>query len=261
MKLLNAYLWGFKNWEASDHSLRKFREFYPDGDIHIQVDGGGDMENYTKVATKYNATIIENTYNLGYPGNHQSHNVGRKCWPKESTLYWLDNLYDVCKKSDSKFMIVLEEDSFILKPISILDKEFGISVFEYNASVIPNTLLDVVEQVGGITDIPLNKFGIKGYGAGGGFIVDCNKWVISWEYFRPILELNYETIQSQTHLIGWSDCISQIVIMAGGFEVIQNEQHVQTWYHERPDLYPTYTHWRDYEIVDYIKDIEIIREL
>jgi hypothetical protein len=261
MRLLNAYLWGYKNWHASHHVLRKFKEFYPDGSIHIQVDGGGDMENYTKLSDKWKTTILENTYNLGYPGNHQDHDVGRKCWPKESTLYWLDNLYDVCKTSDSKFMIVLEEDSFILKPISILGKEFGISVFEYNASVIPNVLLDVVGQVNGNVDIPLNIFGNKGYGAGGGFIIDCVKWIRSWEYFRPILELNYELIQSKTHLIGWSDCISQIVIMAGGYEVVQNEQMVQTWYHERPDLYPTYTNWKDYEIVDYVKDMNVIINL
>ena len=48
-KWLNAYLWGYKNWEAADHSLRKFREFYPDGDIYIKVDANGDFENYTKI--------------------------------------------------------------------------------------------------------------------------------------------------------------------------------------------------------------------
>jgi hypothetical protein len=101
-------------------------------------------------------------------------------------------------------MIILEEDSFILKPISIIKgNEFGISVFEYNTNVIPEVLLDVVKQVGGNVNIPLNIFGNKGYGAGGGFIVDCQKWCSSWEKFRPILELNYETIASQHKLIGW----------------------------------------------------------
>jgi hypothetical protein len=36
---------------------------------------------------------------------------------------------------------------------------------------------------------------------------------------------------------------------------------VQTWYGERPDLYPNYTHWKNYEIVDYLKDIEEIKKL
>ena len=68
-------------------------------------------------------------------------------------------------------------------------------------------------------------------------------------------------IASQNKLIGWSDCLAQLIIMAGGYEVVMNEQMVQTWYHERTDLYPTYTHWKDYEIVDYLKDIEEIKKL
>jgi hypothetical protein len=91
--------------------------------------------------------------------------------------------------------------------------------------------------------------------------VDCEKWTKSWEKFRPVLELNYDKIASQNKLIGWSDCLAQLVIMAGGYEVVQNSQMVQTWYHERPDLYPNYTDWRDCEIADYVKDIEIIKSL
>jgi len=36
---------------------------------------------------------------------------------------------------------------------------------------------------------------------------------------------------------------------------------IQTWYHERRDLYPTYTHWKDYEIADFVKNIEDIRSI
>lgn len=261
MKLLNAYLWGYKNWEAADHSFRKFKEFYPDGTIFVKVDDGGDFENYSKVAIKWDADISKNPFQIGYPGNHQQHNIGRDCWPRDNAILWCDNIYWTCKKSDSKFLIVLEEDSFVLRPISILDKEFGISVFEYNTNSIPDVLMDVVNQLEGNTDISLNIFGRKGYGAGGGFIIDCKKWITSWEKFRPILELNYETISKHSKLIGWSDCLAQIVIMVGGYEVLQNENHVQTWYHERPDLYPKYVSWKYAEIADYVKDIETIRLL
>ena len=95
----------------------------------------------------------------------------------------------------------------------------------------------------------------------GGFIIDCQKWINSWEKFRPILEFNYDIIASQNKLIGWSDCLAQLIIMIGGYDVLQNPNHVQTWYGERPDLYPNYKDWRDAEIVDYIKDIEIIKQL
>ena len=261
MKLLNAYLWGYKNPEAADHSFRKFKEFYPDGDTFIVVDNTGDEDGYKLIAKKWKSVFKKNPFQIGYPGNHQQHNVGRLCWPKDNAILWCDNIYWTCKLSDSKFLIILEEDSFILKPISILDREFGIAGFEYNTNTIPENLLNIVDRLGGNTDIPLNIFGKKGYGAGGGFIIDCQKWINSWEKFRPILEFNYDMITSQNKLIGWSDLLAQLIIMIGGYDVLQNPNHVQTWYGERPDLYPNYKDWRDAEIVDYIKDIEIIKQL
>jgi hypothetical protein len=258
--LLNAYLWGYKNWEAADHCFRKFKQFYPDGNIFIRIDDGGDYENYLNVANKWNADISKNPFNIGYPGNHQDHNIGRECWPKDNSILWCDNIYWTCKKSNSKFLIILEEDTFVLKPISILSGEFGIAVFEYNTNVIPDALMNMVTQLNGNTNIPVGKWG-KGYGAGGGFIIDCEKWIRSWEYFRPILELNYDMLTQYSKLIGWSDCLAQLVIMVGGFDVVINKQLGQTWFGERPDLYPEFTNWRDCEIVDYIKDIEIIKNL
>jgi hypothetical protein len=261
-KWLSAYIWGYKNSEAADVSLRKFKEFYPNGDIFVSVDDNGDVENYKKVAQKYNALFSKNAFQIGYPGSFQNHESDRDCWPKDNALLWCDNIYWACKKSQSKFLIVLEEDSFIIKPISIIKgNEFGIAVIEYNANFITENLLYIIEQIGGNTNIPLNIFGKKGYGATGGFIIDCQKWINSWERFRPILEVSYDMIASFEKLIGWPDSLAQLVIMAGGYNVVQNPQFVQAWYSDNPELYPNYTHWKDYEVVDYLKDIEEIKKL
>lgn len=268
MNTLGAYLWGYSNWEAAHHSFRKFREFYPEGSIQIVVDNGGDVENYTRVANTWNASLKVNDFRVGrcgvfgdYANTSDGPENSRECWTKEGCMTWCQNIYDACVKSNSKFLIVLEEDSFVLRPISVLDKDFGIMVFEYNTTTMPPVLLDMISQVNGNTDIPLNIFGHKGYGAGGGFIVDCEKWIKSWDYFGPILELNYDMIKQYSKLIGWSDCIAQLVIMAGGYTVLQNPKYGQTWFDERPDLYPNFTHWRDCEVVDYLKDMEEIRKL
>ena len=257
MSNIDAYLWGYKNWKAADVSFRKFREFYPSGQIFIKVDKGGEFMEYHDLAIKFGAYCSENPFRLGYPGNHGDHQVGRDCWPKDNTLLWLDNIYWTCKMSSAKHIIVLEEDTFILKPISILNQDFGIAVFEYNTNTIPDNLLHMIELIGGNTDIPLGKWG-KGYGAGGGFIINREQWINSYDFFRGVLELNYDNLVKMSKLIGWSDCVAQLVIMAGGHKVVMNPQLVQAWYHERPDLYPTYTDWRDYEIVDYIKDYTLI---
>ena len=49
--------------------------------------------------------------------------------------------------------------------------------------------------------------------------------------------------------------------MAVNGSVVWNKQLVQTWFNERPDLYPGHSNWRDYEIVDFLKDDEIIKSL
>jgi hypothetical protein len=155
----------------------------------------------------------------------------------------------------------LEDDTFILKPISILNSEFGIAVHEYNTNILPNVLIEFINQIGGNTNIPKNIFGNKGYGGGGGFIVDCEKFVKSWDYFKPILDVNYDNIRAYSKLIGWCDCISQLVLMAGGYDVVMNKPLVATWYWQRPDLFPGFTDWEDYEIVDFLKDSDDIKRL
>ena len=49
--------------------------------------------------------------------------------------------------------------------------------------------------------------------------------------------------------------------MASNGSVVWNRELVQTWFHEKPELYPGKGHWRDYEIVDFLKDDEIINNL
>lgn len=269
--ILSAYLWGFDKPQAADVAFRKFREFYKEGTIHCTVDLGGDEENFRKICKKWNAHMKVNPINVGRCGfmNHyENYNesspqpeLSRKCWPKENAFVWMDRLYEVAKSCGSKYLISLEDDTYILKPITILEKDFGISVFEYNTNILPQLYLNIVKDLGGNINLPKNIFGRVGYGAGGGFIINCEIFIKGWEIFKPFLEKEYDNIKKLDHLIGWVDVLPQLTIMVGGGEVLQNPQMIQTWYHERPDLYPTFTHWRDYEIADFVKNIDDILSL
>ena len=270
--LLSCYLWGYDKPEAADVAFRKYREFYKDGTIHCTVDLGGLEKEFQEVCDKWGADLKVNPINVGrcgwmahyeeYEEDSPQSELTRKCWPKENAFVWMDRLYEVAKTCGSKYLISLEDDTYILKPISILEKDFGIAVCEYNTNILHPSLLDMVHQLGGNTDIPLNRFGRKGYGAMGGFIINCEQFVESWDKFRPILDLNFDYLKdNHTHLIGWVDVLPQITIMVGGYDVVMNKQQIQTWYPDRPDLYPGFTHWKDYEIADFVKNIEDIRTL
>jgi hypothetical protein len=53
---LSAYLWGYQNIEAGEKSVETFKKFYPDSDLFLTVDVGGDIDGYTKISNKYNKT-------------------------------------------------------------------------------------------------------------------------------------------------------------------------------------------------------------
>jgi hypothetical protein len=269
--LLSAYLWCYDKPEAADVSFKKFREFYKDGEIHCTVDLGGKVDDIKKVCDKWNAEMKVNPINVGrcgWMGHYEKYEedgprneLNRKCWPKENAFIWMDRLCEVAKNCGSKYLISLEDDTFILKPISILNSDFGIAVFEYNTNSLPHSLLNFINKIGGNTNIPVNIFGNKGYGAGGGFIIHCDNFVKSWESFRIILDSYWEELVNETHLIGWVDVLPQITMMAGGYDVVMNKNLVQIWFGDRKDLYPNFGNWKDYEIVDFIKDMQIIKNL
>ena len=90
---------------------------------------------------------------------------------KEKAVEWLRGVYEACKKTDSKYMMLFEEDDFILKPISILSDEFSMAIHptapsptgRMRANAIPYQFKQYAEAVGGIGDSP-------GYASGGGTI-------------------------------------------------------------------------------------------
>ena len=47
---LSAYLWGYQNIEAGEKSIETFKNFYPDSDLFLTVDVGGDIVGYTKIS-------------------------------------------------------------------------------------------------------------------------------------------------------------------------------------------------------------------
>jgi hypothetical protein len=133
-KLISGYLWAWTKYEAGLKSVNSLKKFYPDSDIFINVDYDGDVTNYTDICYKNEFTFSRNNFQLGYCGNFSNVNVGRECWPKEYTFEWIRGIYEACLKTDSKYFILLEEDDFILKPISLLNEEVSMAIHPTNPS-------------------------------------------------------------------------------------------------------------------------------
>lgn len=249
-KLVAAYLWAWKNYESGKKSLETVRKFYPDADLFINVDYEGDVENYSSIGTELNATVSRNKFQVGYCGNFGNINVGYECWSKESAFEWIRGLYDACKKTDAKYMFILEEDDFLLKPVSMLNTEVSIAIHPtcpspigvFRPNGIPDAFYDYIMDAGGITKSP-------GFGAGGGSFLNREQFIDAWDKIKDGLWENYDRLKAINKIIGWEDFLVQYIFMLGGYEITQNHALCEHW--EVPN-------WNEFEIVTGLKDHTLI---
>ena len=66
--ILSGYLWGYDKPEIADVTFRKFKEFYPDGNLQCTVDLGGKVDEFQVVCDKWGANMKVNPINVGRCG-------------------------------------------------------------------------------------------------------------------------------------------------------------------------------------------------
>lgn len=252
MNKLCAYLWGYKKYQAGSKSVETFRRFYKDADVFVRVDTDGDMENYKDSLKDYNVDIQYQKDKIGYPGKFSpsGHDAGRDYWPYHNLHTWLTSIYDCCKQTDSKYMLILEEDVFLMKPISIIEKEFGVAIVK-NQNNFHNRLTQFIMDMGG--NIITN-----GYGACGGAIINIETFIKGYERAMEPLKIQFNEIAKHTNLVGWSDMMLQVIVMCGGGSVVINQQLVEPWMQRQGWISDN---WRNYEMVNYLKDMDEILSL
>jgi len=253
-KLVSAYLWAWKNHEAGLKSVNSLKKFYPNTDIFINVDYDGDIETYEKICNENGYKFSRNNFQLGYCGNFTGKDIGRDCWNKEYTFEWVRGIYEACLKTDSKYMLLLEEDDFILKKPSILNENFSMAIHPTAPSPIgrmrpnniPNEYIVYINDKGGNPISP-------GYAAGGGTFFNREEFIKAWETNKDSLWNDYDYLVSINKIIGWADYILQFVMQLGGYEIIQNDKLAEHW--------EVGGKWNEFEIITGMKDIEIIKSL
>ena len=128
MKLISGYLWAWTDIDAGTKTVKLFKKIYPESDLFINVDYEGSLDEYRKLGDEVDAVVTRHNFQVGYCGDFGDRKIGRTHWPRENTFEWMRGLYDACLKTDSKYMILFEEDNFLLKHISVLDTEFSMVV-------------------------------------------------------------------------------------------------------------------------------------
>jgi hypothetical protein len=254
MKIISGYLWAWRNYESGYKSLKKLREFYPEADIFINVDYEGDIENYEKISNEIGGTFSRNNFQIGYCGDHGAAIVKRDSWSRESTFEWIRGIYDACLKTESIYMILLEEDDFILQPISLLEYEFDMAIHPtdpspigwHRANFIPLEFKKYIQQNNGNPNSP-------GYASGGGTIFNRLSFIKAWEENKNKIWEDYDMLKDINKIIGWADYILQFIMQLEGYVIIQNNNLCEEW--EVKDK------WKNFEIVTGLKNMDEIKNL
>jgi hypothetical protein len=260
-KRISGYLWAWTGIETGTIALKQLKKFHPDADIFINVDYNGSYDEYVEIGKQFDAVVTRNNFQVGYCGDFGDIKVGKPHWSKEESFEFIRGLYEACKKSDSKYMILLEEDNFLLKSLSMLNTEFSMLVHasmpsaagNHRPNYLPPQFLEFSKNLGGVGNAP-------GYGAGGGCIFNREHFIKSWDIAKEPLWDAYDDLAKINKIIGWEDFIVQFVMMIGGYEIDQLYVAAQPW--EQPN-WRTAKNYKgnDYEMICGLKDIEEIRNL
>jgi len=250
-KLISGYWWAWKDVEAGKKSAQTLRKFYPDSDLFFNVDYEGDVEGYQKIGKELGATVTRNNFQLGYCGDFGDKNIGYKYWTQEKSVEWLRGVYEACNKTDSKYMMLFEEDDFVLKPISILNEEFSMAIHptypsptgRMRANFIPDKFLEYSKSVGGVGTCP-------GYASGGGTIFNREHYIDAYERGLELYTKHYDEFCKISKIYGWEDFLFQYVMMLAGYEIIQNPHLCEHW--EVPNF-------EGFEIITGLKQPELIQ--
>lgn len=258
MKSISGYLWAWTDIDAGTKTVKLFKKYHPDSNMFINVDYDGDVDGYIKLGNEVGATVTRNNFQVGYCGDFQDRKIGKPCWTKEETFEWIRGLYDACKKTDSKYMMILEEDNFLLRPLSMLDTEFSMLVHAsmpsaagtWRPNSLPSKFMEFSKKHGGVGTAP-------GYGAGGGCIFNREQFIKSWDKAKPLLWEVYDEFKSYNKIIGWEDFIVQYVMMIGGYKIDQLYVAAQPWEHLNWQTEPN-CKGNPYEMVCGLKDHTVI---
>lgn len=251
---ISGYLWAWTDVDAGTKAVKLLQKYHPDSDIFINVDYDGDVDGYTKLAESVGGTISRHQFQVGYCGDFGDRVYGRTHWPRENTFEWIRGLYNACKKTDSKYMMIMEEDTFLLRSLSVLQDEFSMLVHasipsaagNHRPNHVPRQFLEYSKKLGGVDYCP-------GYGAGGACIFNREHFIYSWEKAKDHLWNDYHELEKINKIIGWEDFIVQFIMMIGDFPIDQLYICAQEWEHPNWRTEPNYK-GQPYEMIAGMKD-------
>lgn len=227
---LGFYLWAYQQVKNVEVILQNMRQHYPDAELVVSSDNGYD---FTEIAKQYNAIkYIHGTESHGSPDftvdEHEGHS---KCgWRLVQANLWLQRLYNACTVMESEYVMIMEEDVLITRPIDNPGKDINMTKFTNH---IDPMAMEWIRARGGNDTYPF-------YGACGGSIIRREMFINAYNNHIQSYQEVYNTILNSNFLSGWGwpDCIICVLIYAAGGSIstdLDIGQHVGSYGEEYPN--------------------------
>ena len=203
---LGFYLWAYSNADSVDYILGKLRNAYPDSDLVLSSDNGSDM---SQIAENHSAIKYIHGEKSHGP-SHKSLETGRYGWTVNEARIWIDRLYEACNSITNNWVMLMEEDVLVKERFKF--PAVDLIMIPNIKNAICTSGMEWVKSQGGKTSYPW-------YSAGGGSIINRQKFIEAYEKHIDSFTENYERIytDSMNQGIGgwgWNDSIICVLMYA-----------------------------------------------
>jgi len=197
---IDALHFVYKNLAATDAAVESFRKFNPTSTYVVICDGG---EDYGELCKKHNCEYIHSPIHLGYPQNPYG-------FRKPQLMEYLNRFHSAVSLCRGSHVMIMEDDVHIINDVVVSESDEMLVTENCLRNYFHPTILDFLMKIS--EDASIDRY----YGMGGGSILHRESFLKAYERMLPIIDLNFDAMQSIYPTIGWTDCIISFIMMGIG---------------------------------------------
>jgi hypothetical protein len=197
--------------ESTKIIVENIRKQYPNTYYLLVSDAADDLWN---IATINNCQYQRYETKLGYP-SYDAH----------KTIEWLKRFRQACLECNTSHIMMVEDDVWIKKPITVEDSWEMAGHDIRIGNVIPDFIIDSIEEFSGKR--PLTNQ----YGCGGGSIFKVSTFLDNYNVVISWFEKNHDIFQQQYTPLGFMDCFMVVYYMLCGKDYLSNPYMADTHHH------------------------------
>jgi hypothetical protein len=192
--------------------VENVRKYYPDAYYFLGSDNADDLSD---IAIDNNCDYYPFKTKVGYP----SYNL-------EKLLLWLERFKLACQKCGTSHIMMMEDDVWIKKQITIEEDWEMVGHDIRIGNVIPGFIIDSIESFSGTK--PLTDQ----YGCGGGSIFKVSTFLNNYDRVVEWFKENHDWFQIKYNPLGYMDCYMVVYYFLCGKNYSVNPYMTDTHHHQ-----------------------------